>query len=125
MRTAPDVLIETVIGVAIEVHRTLGPGLVESVYELALAYELRRAGLESKRQVPVDVVYKGEPLGKGFRVDLLVEGTLPLELKVADKLTELHAAPLIAYLRLLQLKRGLLLNFNSMPLHRGIKRISI
>lgn len=125
MRTASDSLIETVIGLAIEVHRTLGPGLVESVYELALAYELHQAGLESKRQVAIEVVYKGEPLGKGFRVDLLIEDALPLELKVADKLTDLHAAQLIAYLKLLQLKRGLLLNFNSMPLHRGIKRISI
>jgi len=117
-------LTERVIGLAIEVHRILGPGLQESVYESALHYELENAGIESRRQVPIDVIYKGTRMGLGFRVDLLIEQNLPIELKAVERLTELHKAQLLSYLNLLRLKRGLLLNFNATPLRNGIQRVS-
>lgn len=125
MNLERDLLTERVIGLAIEVHRILGPGLQENVYESALHYELQSAGLECTRQVAIDVTYKGRPMGIGFRLDLLVERTLPIELKAVERLSDLHKAQLISYLNLLQLKRGLLLNFNAMPLKNGIRRISI
>ncbi len=120
-----DLLTERVIGLAIEVHRILGPGLLESVYESALHYELEAAGIECRRQVAVDVAYKGRPMGLGFRVDLLIEQVLPIELKAVERLTDLHKAQLLSYLNLLKVKRGLLINFNAMPLKTGIRRISI
>ncbi|HMM74505.1 MAG TPA: GxxExxY protein [Gammaproteobacteria bacterium] len=125
MNQERDPLTEKVIGLAIEVHRELGPGLNESIYEAALEFELRQARLQCSRQVAIDVKYKGRTLGMGFRVDLIVERTLPIELKAVDCLSELHRAQLITYLRLLSLKRGLLLNFNAMPLHVGIRRVSL
>ncbi len=125
MREAEESLIEEVVGRAIEVHRTLGPGLQESIYECALQHELLTHGIKCERQVGIDVSYKGVALGMGFRVDLLVEACLPLELKAVEHLTDVHRAQLISYLKLLQLKRGLLLNFNSVLLKSGIKRVSI
>lgn len=124
MRHEHDPLTERVIGLAIEVHRILGPGLQESVYESALHYELQNAGVHCGRQVPIEVTYKGVRMGMGFRVDLLVERCLPIELKAVQRLTELHTAQLFSYLNLLQQKRGLLLNFNATPLKNGIRRIS-
>jgi GxxExxY protein len=125
MKMASENLLETVIGRAIEVHRVLGPGLTEAVYEAALHAELIGAGIDCVRQVPIDVTYKGQSLGVGFRLDLLVEGCLPLELKAVSTVLGIHKAQLIAYLKVLQLKRGLLLNFNTMLLKVGIRRISI
>ena len=125
MREAAESLIEEVIGRAIEVHRVLGPGLQEGIYECALQHELLLNGIVSERQVGIDVTYKGIVLGMGFRVDLLVEQCLPLELKAVEHLTDVHRAQLISYLKVLQLKRGLLLNFNSVLLRAGIKRVSI
>ncbi len=124
MRDEHDALTERVIGLAIEVHRILGPGLQESVYESALHYELESAGIENRRQVPIEVIYKGTRMGVGFRVDLLVERNLPIELKAVERLTDLHKAQLLSYLNLLRLKRGLLLNFNATPLRNGIRRVS-
>ncbi|MGE3771870.1 MAG: GxxExxY protein [Gammaproteobacteria bacterium] len=125
MNQERDPLTEKVIGLAIEVHRELGPGLNENIYEAALEFELNQACLQCSRQVAIDVRYKGRTLGMGFRVDLIVERTLPIELKAVDQLSELHKAQLITYLRLLSLKRGLLINFNAMPLRVGIRRLSL
>ncbi len=111
MNTERDLLTERVIGLAIEVHRILGPGFQEHVYESALHYELKLARIECRRQVEIAVTYKNEPMGIGFRVDLLVERTLPIELKAVDRLSELHRAQLISYLNLLQLKRDLRVSF--------------
>ena len=125
MIEAKDSLFTQVIGLAIEVHRTLGPGLLESIYEGALCHELRDAGFNFERQREVEVRYKGQRLGAGFRADIIVEDCLVLELKAVDHLSSLHTAQLITYLRLLDIKRGLLLNFNATPLKQGIKRVSI
>ena len=125
MIEADEALINRVIGLAIEVHRTLGPGLLESIYELALCRELASARIEFERQKEIQVRYKGELLGIGFRVDIVAQSSLVIELKAVDKLTDLHTAQVISYLRILGIKRALLFNFNSAPLKRGIKRVSI
>ena len=125
MIEAKDPLSEQVIGLAIEVHRTLGPGLLESIYELALCHELQLAGFHYHRQREIDVCYKGQSLGSGFRADIIVSGCLALELKTADRISEFHVARLLTYLRLIEIKRGLVLNVNAMPLKNGIRRISI
>ncbi len=119
-----DPLTERVIELAIEGHRILGPGRQESIYESALHYEVENAGIECKRQVPIEVSYKGRAMGIGFRIDLLIERNLPIELKAVERLTDVHKAQLLSYLGLLRLKRGLLVNFNAMPLKSGIRRIS-
>lgn len=120
-----DGLIGEVINAAIEVHKTLGPGLLESVYEQALAFELLDRNVGFRRQVEVPVVYRGNDLGVGFRADMIVEESLVLELKAIDEFTGVHLAQLMTYLRLLGIKRGLLLNFNTKLLKEGIKRVSI
>lgn len=107
------------------VHRELGPGLLESVYERALMLELARAGIRAKQQVPIHVIYRGEDLGLGFKADILIEDSLLLELKAVDRLTEIHLAQILSYLKLTNLKRGFLINFNEKLLNRGIKRVSI
>ncbi len=118
-------LTELVIGSAIDVHRELGPGLLESAYESALVYELTQKDLICQRQIEVPLLYKGVELGQGFRADVIVEDSLLLELKAVDALTNLHTAQVITYLKLLKIKRGLLINFNTGLLKNGIKRISI
>lgn len=118
-------IIEKAIGCAIEVHKTLGPGLLESVYELALIYELNKQGILSNHQIEIPVNYKGENVGIGFRADILVDNSLLIELKAVDILNNIHMAQVITYLKLLNIKRGLLINFNSKLLKYGIKRISI
>lgn len=120
-----DNLIGAVINAAITVHKVLGPGLLESVYEQALAFELSDRNIAFCRQVEVPVIYRGNDLGVGFRADMIVEEGLVLELKTVDELTGLHLAQLMTYLRLLTIKRGLLLNFNTKLLKYGIKRVSI
>ena len=107
-----EMIIEKVIGCAIEVHKTLGPGLLESVYELALIYELNNQGIVSKRQFEVPVKYKGEHIGIGFRADVLVDDSLLIELKTVELLNNIHMAQVITYLKLLNYKRRLLINFN-------------
>ena len=118
-------IIEKVIGCAIEVHKTLGPGLLETAYELALVYELNNQELFSERQIEVPINYKGNNLGSGFRVDILVDSSLLIELKTVDMLNNVHMAQVITYLKFLNIKRGLLINFNTKLLKNGIKRISI
>ena len=118
-----DPLTEAVIGAAIEVHRTLGPGLLESVYEECLTYELQKLGLSVQRQLALPVKYKEIALDAGFRIDLLVEGRLIIELKAVDKIIALHERQLLTYMRLSSIKTGLLLNFNVFLLKDGIQRM--
>lgn len=111
-----------VIGCAIEVHRTLGPGLLESIYELCLCEELTRAGLAHKSQVALPVTYKGKILDATLRADLIVEDQLLLEIKSLQAILPVHEAQLITYLKLSGLSVGLMLNFNVPRLIDGIRR---
>jgi len=113
-----------VIGAAIEVHKQLGPGLLESSYEACLHYELRERGLEVKSQVLVPILYKGFQLDAGYRLDILVENRVVLEIKSVEELEGIHTAQLLTYLRLTKLKLGLLINFNSEKLIDGVKRVA-
>lgn len=119
-----DPLTERIIGAAIEVHRTLGPGLLESIYEEAFCIELQLRGLTVQRQVAVDVYYKGHTI-KGHRLDILVENQVVVELKSVIKLPEVAMAQIMSYLKATGLKRALLINFNVLQLIQGIKRISL
>ena len=118
-----DPLSNKVIGAAIEVHRTLGPGLLESVYEQALAYELHSNGISVQTQVALPVAYKAVKLDCGFRLDLLVENQLVVEIKSIEALAPIHDAQLLTYLKLTGNKVGLLVNFNVSILKQGIKRL--
>ena len=113
-----------IIGCAIEVHREIGPGYLESVYENALSVELTQQGIEYKRQVPVDVEYKGVNVGQG-RIDLLVNGSIIVELKTIDQFAPIHQAQVISYLKATGLQLGLLVNFNTEVLKDGIRRVVI
>jgi GxxExxY protein len=118
-----DLLSNRVLGCALEVHKTLGPGLLESAYESALAYELSCGGLMIQRQLDVPVSYKEVKLDCGFRVDLLVEKQLVVELKSVESLLPVHEAQLLTYLKLTGCKVGLLINFNVPLLKNGIRRL--
>ena len=113
---------EKVIGCAIEVHRRLGPGLLESAYEECLAYELESAGLSIERQVPVPVVYKEIKLEYGYRIDILVERTVVIELKAIEAFAPVHEAQILTYMKFANKTFGLLINFNVTLLKEGIKR---
>jgi GxxExxY protein len=117
-----DPLTEKIIGCAIEVHRTLGPGLLESTYESALCVELELAGLKFQRQLIVPLTYKTHPIGN-YRLDLVVAESVVVEIKSVDRWDSLFEAQLLAYLKITGLKRGLLLNFNSRLLKDGLKRL--
>jgi GxxExxY protein len=112
-----------IIGAAIEVHRVLGPGLPESVYEAALCRELFLRGIRFRQQKPLPVTYKGQTLECGFRLDLLVEETVVIEVKALEKILALHKAQLLGYLRLEGLWLGLLINFNVNILRDGLRRV--
>ncbi len=112
-----------VLDAAFRVHTTLGPGLLESVYEAALTHELRKAGLEVETQVPIPVVYDGVKLAIGFRLDVLVNDKVILELKSAESLSPIHSKQLLNYLRLSNLKLSLLFNFNVESLKGNIIRL--
>jgi GxxExxY protein len=114
---------DVVIGCAIEIHRILGPGLLESAYEECLCHELRLRQLPFERQKMVPVVYKGAHLDSAYRLDLLVDGRVIVEVKTVEKLLPIHDAQLLTYLRLTGIKTGLLLNFNSPVLKDGIRRM--
>jgi GxxExxY protein len=116
-------LTEQIIGAAIEVHRNTGPGLMESVYEECLCYELSQLGLRFRRQVHLPISYKGIKLDCGFKMDLLVEDAIVLELKTVDQLLPIHSAQLLTYLKLSGKKVGLLINFNEPILTKGLKRL--
>jgi len=118
-------IIDAVLTAATRVHTELGPGLLESVYEQALALELEAAGLEAKTQVAVPVSYRGRDLGLGFRADLVVEEQLLVELKCVERVNSVHLAQVLTYLKLLGLKRGFIINFNTQLLKHGIRRISL
>ena len=120
---ANDPLTQRIIDFAIEVHRQLGPGLLESAYEECLCHELREAAIAFRRQVPLPVVYKEIRLDCGYRIDLIVEEAVILELKTVERLIPIHEAQLLTYLRLSGLRTGLLLNFNSPALKDGIRRM--
>jgi len=112
-----------IIGCAMEVYKTLGPGLLESVYEQALIYELELNGFDVKSQVAVDVVYKGKLICPDLRVDLLIDDTIIIELKSVEELKPVHHKQILTYLRLMNKKVGLLINFNVPDLKDGIKRV--
>ena len=115
-------LTRKILGAAIEVHRALGPGLLESTYEICLCHELALRNLSFQRQVPVPVLYKGLNIECGYRADLLVEGIVVLELKSIDCILPVHEAQLITYLKLLNKPVGFLINFNVPILKNGIVR---
>jgi GxxExxY protein len=115
-------LTEAIIGAAMEVHRALGPGLLESTYEMCLCQELSLRGIPFQRQVPIPVEYKGVKLDCGYRADIVIEGTILLEIKAIDSLLPIHDAQLLTYLRLGGWQIGLLINFNVELLKHGLRR---
>lgn len=119
-----DVLASEVIDVALKVHRALGPGLLEHVYEVALAHELREQGLFVRRQVAVPVTYKNVTFDEGFRADLVVEDKLLVELKSVEALNKAHQKQLLTYLRLSGKRLGLLINFGTELLRDGVRRVA-
>ncbi len=114
---------ESIIGCAIEVHRALGPGLLESAYEECLCYELSQASLSYSRQVPLSLAYKGIKLDCGYRMDMVVENLVVVELKTVEKLLPVHEAQLLSYLKLSGFSGGLLVNFHVPFLKDGLRRL--
>ena len=117
-------LTSKVIGACIEIHRQLGPGLLESAYEECLCFELGEAGVRYERQRPLPIVYKGVRLDLAYRLDVVVEDRVLIELKAVDSLLPVHEAQVITYLKLTGLPLGLLINFNVPVLKQGIKRLA-
>jgi GxxExxY protein len=118
-----DSITETIIGSAIQVHRELGPGLLESTYEACVAALLSYHGLRTVRQAPMPLIFHGEHLDAGYRVDLLVEGLVVVELKSVAKLDPVHFAQMLTYLKLSGCQVGLLINFNVTRLTDGLRRV--
>ena len=116
-------LSKIIIGCAIDVHKQLGPGLLESAYQECLFYELKQAGLKVEKEKPMPIVYKDVKLDHGYRIDLLVENKVVIELKTVESLTDVHTAQVLTYLKLGNYKHGLLLNFHVTILKNGIKRL--
>ena len=112
-----------VISAAIEVHRALGPGLLESVYQRCLVTELQYKSISVATEVPVVIEYRGEVIPDAYRLDLLVENKVVVELKTVNALTDIHKAQLLTYVRLTKKKLGLLINFNELILRKGVKRV--
>ncbi|MBI5535104.1 MAG: GxxExxY protein [Deltaproteobacteria bacterium] len=117
-------LTEVILGAAVQVHRALGPGLLESAYEECLRFELERQGLKVSQQVPVPIVYKGLTLECGYRLDLVVQNLVIVEVKAVETLHRVHEAQAITYLKLTGLDVALLLNFNVFSLKEGIRRFT-
>jgi GxxExxY protein len=111
-----------IIGAALEVHKIWGPGMLESTYEECLSYELRRQGLSIERQKPVPIIYKDIKLDCGYRIDLLIEDKIIIELKSVDRLAVIHEAQLLTYIRMARIKIGILINFNVAISKNGIRR---
>ncbi|MEW6202525.1 MAG: GxxExxY protein [bacterium] len=116
-------LTETIIGIAINIHRSLGPGLLESAYEACMVYDLAQAGLKVEQQKPLPIIYRDVKLECGYRLDLVIEDEIIIELKSIEKILPIHNAQLISYLKLSGCKVGLLINFNVEMLKDGIKRV--
>lgn len=112
----------TVIGLAIEVHRQLGPGLLESAYQECLFYEIKKAGLKVEKEITLPIIYKEIRLDQGYRIDLLVEDKLVVELKTVENYTSVHFAQILTYLKLGNYPLGLLINYNSKILKNNVKR---
>lgn len=112
-----------IVDAAYKVHRNLGPGLLESVYETVLAFEIEKRGLTVKRQAPVSIIYEGIRFEEGFRADLIVEDKVIVELKSVEKVSPVHKKQLLTYLRLTDARLGLLINFGSALIRDGISRI--
>lgn len=123
--TSPDLnrISETIIGRAIEVHRALGPGLLESAYEACLMYELLNSGLQVEQQKPLTITYKNTTIDCGYRLDMIVEDSVIIELKSVEQILPIHKSQLLSYLRLSGLTLGLLINFNVEVLKQGIHRV--
>ncbi len=119
-----DDLTEKIIGAAIEVHRELGPGLLESIYEEALCYEFDLQKIKYKRQVPADIIYKSKVI-KGQKIDLLVENEVVVEIKSLSKMPEVALAQTLSYLKATNLRRGLIVNFGEKRLVEGVKRVAL
>jgi GxxExxY protein len=115
-------LSKQIIGCALDVHKILGPGMLESAYEECLVYEMKHKGLKFERQKPIPVLYKEIKLDCGYRIDLLVENQIIVELKSLDLLSKIHTAQILTYMRFANIKTGLLINFNVTVLKNGIKR---
>jgi len=113
----------TIIGCAIEVHKQLGPGLLESTYEACLHYELINVGLHVQRQLGLPLIYKEIKLEQGYRLDLLVEDCIVVEIKMVEVINDVHMAQVLTYLKLSDAKVGLIINFNVLKLTTGIKRL--
>jgi GxxExxY protein len=118
-----NTLSNEVIGAAIRVHSALGPGILESAYEACLAYELRQRNLQIESQVSLPIIYYGQRIDAGYRIDLLVENSLIIELKAVEAVNKIHKTQLLSYLKLSDLRLGLLFNFNVTRLKEGIYRI--
>jgi GxxExxY protein len=118
-----DQITRQIIGAAIEVHRAVGPGLLESAYQACLAYEVRQRGLKAEEQVPLPVLYKDVRLDCGYRMDLLVEDSVIVEIKAVEQLCPIHDAQLLSSLRIAHKQVGLLINFHNRVLKDGLKRI--
>jgi GxxExxY protein len=112
-----------IIGAAIDVHKQLGPGLLESSYEICLAYELRQRGLDVSTQLALPIIYKEVNLETGYRIDLLVEKKVIIEVKAIEEFSAIHLAQILTYLKLSNIKLGLLLNFNVSKMADGLKRV--
>ena len=116
---------EKIIGAAIEVHRRLGSGLLESAYQECLCYELKHINLSFNREIPMPIIYKEIKLDHGYRLDILVENKIVVELKSVDSLLDVHTAQILTYMRLGEYSTGLLINFNVSLLKNGIKRYKL
>ena len=120
-----DPLAKEIVDAAYRVHETLGPGLLESVYETCLCMELSERRIPIKRQVQVPIYYRGQQIEPGLRIDLIVDGLVIVELKAVEQLLPVHEAQVLTYLKLTDLRLGLLINFNSALIKRGIRRIAL
>jgi GxxExxY protein len=118
-------LTEKVIGLAIEVHRQLGPGLLESAYKECLFYEIKKSGINAECEKSLPLIYKEIKLEQGYRIDLLIENKLVIELKTVEAFTDVHFAQILTYMKLGNYSTGLLINFNTKMLKQGIKRFKI
>lgn len=124
LRTEINAITERTIGCGIAVHRALGPGLLESAYEECLSFELKASGLAFRRQVPLPLTYRSVKLDCGYRMDIVIEDLVIIEIKAVERLMPIHEAQLLSYLKLFDKKIGLLMNFHVPVLKNGIKRIA-